>query len=54
MIVAKCGQGWTNNPCKHESTIQDCIQCICIHGYHARDCGMTPSETEKENVKSNN
>ena len=35
---AACGQGWGDLPCKHELTIQDCIQCVCIHG-HARDCG---------------
>jgi hypothetical protein len=35
---AECGQGWLDGPCKHESSIQDCIQCLCKHG-HARDCG---------------
>jgi len=48
MEFAECGQGWLDEPCKHESSIQDCIQCLCKHG-HARDCGEMDYDDDDDN-----
>lgn len=49
---AECGQGWLDIPCKHEDTIQDCIECVCMHG-HARDCGEPVTQELIDRLESN-
>jgi len=45
--IIECGQGWLDMPCKHQQSLQDCTECVCIHG-HARDCGEYTKSLDRE------